>query len=224
MSDLGFERLVIQMIGPKTAGRRQVAEFGGSDGHEAEQTGGDGIPLLMNEDESARQTEQPEAEATELPGPDNDAADEPDLLPQSLVMSSDEVKFMCTLGPLVRSPRATKRFVNSYQLLRVSVDDVAGFLTNREYLALMLLLAMATGSLELSSDMVSELYGSPTDDLAAFMTDADERWMPLRAAMAGLPAEVVSRATIRRWLPAVARFTFHGHADIFPRSSASPTF
>ena len=39
-------------------------------------------------------------------------------------MSAEELAFIGALAPLVHTPRAAKRLVNTYQLVRVTVDDV----------------------------------------------------------------------------------------------------
>ena len=64
--------------------------------------------------------------------------------------TTDERDFMLTFLPLVGTPRAVKRFLNTYQLLRVSVDDVEAFLGGGEYRSVLILLALMTGTAPLT--------------------------------------------------------------------------
>ncbi len=73
-----------------------------------------------------------------------------DLHPQSLLISDVEVAYMKELAPLIsRSPRAAKRFLNCYRLIKVGLrgPQLTAFLGERgEYKAVMLLLSIVTGA------------------------------------------------------------------------------
>jgi hypothetical protein len=73
-----------------------------------------------------------------------------DLQPPGLEITPDELAAMDELAPLLgRSPRALKRFLNTYRLLKVRAEDPGAFLRDDEpiapYRATLLLLALATG-------------------------------------------------------------------------------
>jgi len=94
---------------------------------------------------------------------------EPDLAPETLVMSTDELAFIGALAPLVHTPRATKRLVNTYQLVRVTVDDVPTFLAAEDYKPLLVLLALVTSTFGLTAAMVRTLLDSGARDLPTYL-------------------------------------------------------
>lgn len=125
--------------------------------------------------------------------------------------------------PLVDTPRAVKRFLNTYQLLRVSVDDVDDFLERREYRAVLVLLALMTGTVGLTDERVLELASMTEPDFATFLfpppvvSGANERspragWHEVASACDKLPTEALTPAVVKDWLPRVARYSFH-HVD-----------
>jgi hypothetical protein len=146
---------------------------------------------------------------------------EDDLNPAALRLTSDERDLMMTFLPLVATPRAVKRFLNTYQLLRVSVDDVNLFLARREYAPVLVLLALMTGTVPLTTTMVGQLASMTQADFATFLAelqakpeaadgqDPSAAWRPVKAACAGLPADTLTPAVIKDWLPRVARYSFH---------------
>ncbi len=74
----------------------------------------------------------------------------PDLNPQGLLITQAEAEFMEGLAPaLTRSPRALKRFVNVYRLIKVRREDPYDFVRERgpatPYKIVMLLLAIVAG-------------------------------------------------------------------------------
>jgi hypothetical protein len=92
--------------------------------------------------------------------------DEIDLAPRSLTFSAKEIEYMKKLVPLIgRSPRAVKRFLNCYRLIKVGLtpaefDQFVG--DNGEsngYKAAMILLGVITGTPRASSFVIDELKG-----------------------------------------------------------------
>jgi hypothetical protein len=88
---------------------------------------------------------------------DNDAVDSdraiPDLASESLQIDSAELEFMNELAPLLgRSPRALKRFINVYRLIRIGLSPYERqvFLNDSQgvpdYQAVLFLLAVDTGA------------------------------------------------------------------------------
>lgn len=87
-----------------------------------------------------------------------------DLAPSSLSLTSYEVDFMKKLVPLIgRSPRAVKRFLNCYRLIKVGLvpEEFEVFVGENgesdRYKATMLLLGVITGAPTVSSYVMDEL-------------------------------------------------------------------
>lgn len=110
---------------------------------------------------------QGNAAAVEDHGKDEDEEGEDqtiDLEPQSLKLRENEVEYMKELTPLIgRSPRAVKRFLNCYRLIKVGLrtaqlekfmgEDGQG----GEYKAVMILLGIITGAPPISLYFIEEL-------------------------------------------------------------------
>ena len=155
-----------------------------------------------------------------------------DVNPQYLRFQDWERDFMKRVYPLIPSPRAAKRFVNLYRLLRASatrdaLEALAGDEQSGEYRVVLLLLAIQTGYASQAADVIRELINSrPSSswwtflDLfraraqttnggsgaleAAAWRDLFERVQPLRDA---IPADHPCEAFVR-WAPQVARYSF----------------
>lgn len=83
--------------------------------------------------------------------------------PEHLRLDECEREFMKLLHPLIPSPRAAKRFVNVYRLLRTSVNanERAAFVRENkdgEYRAVQLLLAIQTGYPEQATEIIRDLF------------------------------------------------------------------
>ncbi|CAN7243323.1 KAP family P-loop NTPase fold protein [Knoellia sp. LjRoot47] len=146
-----------------------------------------------------------------------------DLNPAALRLTSDERDVMMTFLPLIATPRAVKRFLNTYQLLRVSVDDVDAFLERKEYEPVLVLLALMTGTARLDDGMVRDLRAMEEPNLERFLAglpepssrgekDAYAGWRLVRAACDALPTEKLTPQLVDTWMPLVARYSFH-HVD-----------
>ncbi len=151
--------------------------------------------------------------------------------PRVLEISEDERLFMKTLHPLIETPRATKRFVNVYRLLRaVSVKDEEAFLQTG-YRAALTLLALNMGSPSLARHVFDELYrraatGSWEDLVKALTPQRDgdgwkneacgglsgeepADWKRITDYLGGLLSEMPGELkTYQDWAPAIARFAF----------------
>jgi hypothetical protein len=149
---------------------------------------------------------------TESPEPDA----EPDLMPETLLMSAEELAFIGDLAPLVHTPRATKRLVNTYQLVRVSVDDIPAFLAAKDYQPLLVLLALVTSTFGLTAPMVRALLDSGAADLPTYLEklrlsardEGSRGWLQLRPDLQQIPTDCVTVDAVDRWLPVVSRFSF----------------
>ncbi len=148
---------------------------------------------------------------------------EPDLTPETLVMSAEELAFIGALAPLVHTPRAAKRLVNTYQLVRVTVDDVPAFLTAEDYKPLLVLLALVTSTFGLTAAMVRTLLESGAPDLPTYLEqlqasardeqpsaqdDGSRGWQRLQPDLQQVLTDCVTVEAVNRWLPIVSRFSF----------------
>ena len=109
---------------------------------------------------------------------------------------------------LVTTPRATKRFLNTYQLLRSGIRDIDGYLAAEEYRPVLLLLALVTGTTLITHRMVEELQHMQEPTFADLLTShaQDPAWVAVRSACASLPAELLTRKVITDWCTRVARY------------------
>ncbi len=145
-----------------------------------------------------------------------------ELRPQGLVVSTAEVEFMARLGGLTRTPRAAKRLVNIYRLVRISVPEreLAAFAQHDgPHKAVQVLLAMLVGYPEVARKAFrAVLEGTRAGDLAAVVAEvADDSEATHSFGMIGefltrVRAETGVTVTIeecRRWCPQLARFSFY---------------
>lgn len=162
---------------------------------------------------SAETTPEPPREPQPAPSSEPSTID---LRPPRLMISEAELEFLATLSSLVRSPRAAKRLLNLYRLLRARFagDELAEFLSDgtREapFRAVLVLLSVLVGHPEAARDLFATLGGADPDD--AFLDSAsslnDHELRPkLERGLSGTswPEQA---ASYQRWLPLVNRFSF----------------
>ena len=87
------------------------------------------------------------------------------LNPGFLAISNAERAFMKSLHALIPSPRATKRFVNIYRLLRATVSNPVPYLEEQQYRPVLLLLAILTGHPLEATDILRDLAEGNHPDL-----------------------------------------------------------
>ncbi|MBB5850360.1 P-loop NTPase fold protein [Amycolatopsis umgeniensis] len=139
-----------------------------------------------------------------------------DLRPPRLVISPSELDFLATLSPLVRSPRAAKRLLNLYRLLRARLagEDLAEFLADGDreapFRAVLVLLSVLVGYPEVASWFFATLDGLDPDDgaleIVPSLNDHELRPKVERGMEGGTWPELA--ASYQRWLPLVNRFSF----------------
>ena len=158
----------------------------------------------------------------------NDGDEKIDLSPQSLTLGDKEIEYMTSLAKLIgRSPRAVKRFLNCYRLIKVSlpparlkkfVQDGASY----EYRAVMILLGIITGAPTTSPYVIEELQNwtwnreiPPTviNFLNKLEGNTDLKrtadWPRLEAFLLGFDNDSAEMfAAIRAITPRVSRFSF----------------
>lgn len=173
-------------------------------------------PPVVGQSAQDQDTEKPSAPP---PSPD----DEQRRNAQSLVIEPDERMFMLQLaGAVGKSPRRLKRFVNTYRILKASLDGLQQetFVlkngSDGEYRAAMVLLAMITGAPRSSLGMLEFLANcaetSPVADLEAQINksaDPGEAKYIQAALTAYKNAQANAKlGVLRNWAPEVARFSF----------------
>ncbi|HEX7072132.1 MAG TPA: P-loop NTPase fold protein, partial [Rhodothermales bacterium] len=151
-----------------------------------------------------------------------------DLSPHSLEIHPNELEFMRTLAPIIgRSPRAVKRFINTYRLIKASLPPARRelFVMERSaestYQHVMLLLAIVTGLPELSSQFFNELVNDDPNQIRTVGSVVDairapgksewrrlDRWISTRSAWRDLPANIPARQAsyVARYSFRVSRF------------------
>lgn len=161
-----------------------------------------------------------------------DAANEEqiDLAPQSLTLSEGEIEFMKSLTTLIgRSPRAVKRFLNCYRLIKVGLrpGELEVFMGQNgqpaRYPAIMLLLGIITGAPSISLHIVEELEAyvrsKKTINLNMLLTRLEQNpevvrqsdWIRVREMLEdkiGFEDSGVTLANLMQETPRVSRYSF----------------
>ncbi|WP_410659081.1 P-loop NTPase fold protein [Amycolatopsis sp. lyj-112] len=157
------------------------------------------------------------------PAPPREEAPEPsseqstiDLRPPRLVISAPELDFLASLSPLVRSPRAAKRLLNLYRLLRARFagEELAEFLSDgtREapFRAVLVLLSVLVGHPDAIPWLFATIDGADPDDSALEIASSlnDHELRPkLERGLSGDSWPKLAES-YQRWLPLVNRFSF----------------
>jgi hypothetical protein len=131
-------------------------------------------------------------------------------------VSELELACMRDLAPLLgRSPRALKRFVNTYRLLKVRAGDAEAFLREdppiAPYRATAFLLALCTGMPDRAAgfiDAVLASRGQRVRDAFEVGSPAMDAWL---ASADGAGWGDLDLADLRPAALEVVRFTFHWH-------------
>jgi F0F1-type ATP synthase membrane subunit b/b' len=156
--------------------------------------------------------------------------------PEHLLINSWEQNFMKQLHEIIPSPRATKRFINIYRLIRASVDlddeldlkDFIGEESGGQHRQVLMLLAILTGYPDQATEILRSLLEQPHPEtwwqfietfkgraLNAAMNDAanleTKTWQELLEKLAkvrSLFKEDQSCDDFIEWAPKVARYSF----------------
>lgn len=136
-----------------------------------------------------------------------------DVDPASLRVYPHELQFAKSLWPLVTTPRAAKRLVNTYRLIRASLsEEDLDTLVTRDYQAVFLLLAALIRFPDAAVQLFDDLLGNDTDeDLWEVMETDPDRWNGLARAVAKFrPAggESMRIGLLHQWIPRIARYSF----------------
>jgi hypothetical protein len=90
------------------------------------------------------------------------------VAPEHMAISEEEQSFMQGLAQFIPTPRAAKRFVNIYRLLRASADDAERAVLleqepseSRLYRAVLLMLSLQIGYPDQSAELLAEIVEAP---------------------------------------------------------------
>lgn len=149
-----------------------------------------------------------------------------DLTPETLQLHADECDFITLLGALLPTPRAAKKLVNLYRLVRISIPagDLEAFLAT-EHRPLQVLLAVLVGSPAESRQIFTALMKAAGDeDIRDVLRAVAENGNTSATADTCLNVLAVveqieagnglstAARNFQPWIPLVARFSFHSNA------------
>jgi hypothetical protein len=239
----GFERLIESLlrVEEEVAGRTSNEPRAETQSDRPEQLGMDVGPTTRPTGDQPRQGEPPQVPLG-APQP------ELDLSPADLVITRDELLFVKRLAPLFTTPRAAKRLVNVYRLLRVSAG--AGTLErDNAYEYALVLLALTIAFPALAGDVFRAVHRSPGENWAALLkglaprttelprgvgaettNDVSGRLSPSEAAAWGKLVDALDAiwsadsggpplSKLAEWTEIVAEFSFHPWQDLLPAST-----
>ena len=177
---------------------------------------------LSHDDEAAIRMPFPD-DARLRTGHQGDAI--PDLRPLGLQLSRREIEFMARLGPLLPTPRAAKRLVNLYRLVRIGIPDsqlaaFSGTEAGGPYQAVQILLAVLVGSPAAAQLIFGDLMTAPSgNDIITIFTSAarahaadGHRCARIAAALAAIAEDtplLTDPEEYKHWCPTLARYSFH---------------
>ena len=157
-----------------------------------------------------------------------------DLRPESLILDAAEIRFLAALGPLLPTPRAVKKLVNLYRLLRIGVPaaGLPAYLADRTYQPVQVLLALLVGAPRDARTILAAILDAPADRTLVDLLRADDApdggpaWEAVAATRRRLAdlldtlgpdlAEAVV-AGYQTWTPRIARYSFHTRCLTKPR-------
>jgi hypothetical protein len=153
------------------------------------------------------------------PPPAGDAGDVPpvddDLNPAGLTVEPHELEFLSTLSGLVPTPRATKRLVNTYRLLRAPLDEPSlRRLVDDQYGVVLTLLAVMVGFPDIARRLFEGLLAEDPD---MSWPDFGEKLKTVSSSGPNWPrvAHELSKVALsdpllpfQQWVPIVARYSF----------------
>ncbi len=160
-------------------------------------------------DEAHREAQDQEQEEPPEPPPEA-----PPALPRSeaLFISAEERRVLGELDGLSLTPRSTKRLVNIYRMLRVSVPDTefSDFDPDhgRQFEVVVVLLGILVGCPAEVSDVFSAVMSQPEDAVFkdVLKRDHPQVYKPLKDLLGQVGPH--GMAAYQRWAPRVARFSF----------------
>lgn len=135
-------------------------------------TAPDDAPAAPGDVEGAEEVAQSDASAVSVVATEQrepaDVRPAPDLTPDELLITSEEIAFIKGLAPLFATPRAVKRLANVYRMTRVSVG-ADRLMWAENYEPVLMLLAIGIGFPGLAGKTFAEIRRSPATSWPDFV-------------------------------------------------------
>ncbi|WP_049574568.1 S1 family peptidase [Streptomyces sp. SBT349] len=150
-----------------------------------------------------------------------------DPRPETVQLRSEEIDFMALLGALLPTPRAAKKLVNLYRLVRIGVHESAlPHFVEGQYRAVQILLAILVGEPQMCRSAFAALHAADGEEdirtVLRALAREEGTATPIGAACLRVASKLEEIATAtplppaaamyQQWLPLVARFSFHTRA------------
>jgi hypothetical protein len=239
----GYCSLVDSMIGATRTVPRPTADGGSREEAPSEDVGADGTQRAGEDREPADDEPLLPIQSETRAAPRPEAAgerDEPELNlnPATLYLTDVELGSIKALAPLIKTPRATKRLVNTYRFARASLDpgELSAFVGDDgnapgEHRAALILLAILIGFPVQAADLFQDLLDRDeaattwmqfVELFASRQADRDSFTAAVARAVSALsPPEAL--APYARWAERVGRYSFHtSRLVVHGGSAASP--
>lgn len=145
----------------------------------------------------------------------------PGFRPGGLVLLTQESEFMSRLGPLLNTPRAAKKLVNLYRLVRIGIpeEELPAFIGLGGYQVVQILLAVLVGSPEAAPGIFTAIRDAPRDaDVIGVIDGAGAAGRRAAEFIAGIRREAPGSPAVdaaqdirayQTWCPALARYSFY---------------
>lgn len=137
-----------------------------------------------------------------------------DTNPKALNVTANEQGFVTQLLPLLTTPRTTKRLLNVYRLIRVSLNpgEVEAF-EREEHQAVLVLLAVMYSYPTIAAEFFTDMRNAKENTIRDYsrqksINDDNGDWARLDHGINHVPC-VQDVNIYRRWLDVVGRFSFH---------------
>jgi uncharacterized protein YegL len=193
---------------------------GGTDAGNAET----GTFLVSAEQETQLNADGTDAGQVPVSQPSSQDIAAPELRPSSLQLTRHEVESMTLMSALLPTPRAAKKLVNLYRLVRIGVPETeltrfAGTGNGGAYQVVQIILAMLVSSPDVAQEIFQHIMNAAAgesiiDILQAIQADGVQSAGCLRmaaqvAAIAEQNPMLTDIREYQRWCPALARYSFH---------------
>jgi hypothetical protein len=179
-------------------------------------------PSAQPPDPTPSPAPNPPSEGSRTPEPDPPPDPAAPPQPEQLRLRAVELEFIVRLRALLETPRAVKRFVNLYRLVRAPIVDekLEGFIGpdgRGEYQAVLVLLAVLVAAPESCRALIGALEPDREGGMADLMEElasvdqspqAGDVWTRLLTVMREGDPVHDSLTTYREWAGTIARFSF----------------
>jgi len=246
MGPKGYQRLIAALARPAAQARPDGDGHGsgtdpvapGGDATRAGTTPPNGdvetTPTALAADDGRGQATGPESHADATGSAGSVPPITIDVNPPQLEITDPEIAALAQMDPLIGTPRAAKRLVNLYRLIRAGLGEaeVKALVDQEQFRALAIVLAAQVGFPRVSTAFLAELVRSdettltitrrltalPSHRLAGAGSD-DTDWGSLRTALQAVCAGEngapradmdVSVSDLVPWLPRLQRYSFEG--------------